>query len=329
MGEDEPEKIQFVAAEAAQGGVPEQRVILVGMNEISEGGVGMRGGGGREGRFELAQGESDLEEDIDTWVAGEGDHAADEFGGRVGIEEGFGEADGSGGDFWVRGIQGSEKSFFVEPSETFECPEGVQLRERMSGRGGELFEIGHDGKIGAFDEESLSGVTPPAVGVRQGLDELEGWGGCQAGLMRRGWVCGRGCGDGFVGDAIDTAEVQRFVEATVEVLLAEVRGQVIPVFDCAAVHIDDVEGAIGTVEQVDGAESFVSGCEELGLGVRIDGLEQAVGFDQKVAPDQVCGWLAEEDISVEFRWELMAAIDERGAGGGESGEGAVGPEGAG
>lgn len=132
-----------------------------------------------------------------------------------------------------------------------------------------------------------------------------------------------------MGDAIDSAEVQRFIEAAVEVLLAEIRGQVISVFDCTAVHIDDVKGAIGAIEQVDRAESFVGGCEELGLGVRINGVEQAVGFDQDVAPDKVCGWFAQKDISVELRGELMAAIDERAAGGGERGEGAIGPEGAG
>lgn len=122
-----------MVGEAAQGGVTEQRLILVRMDEGSEGGVGMQGGGRREGRLEFAQSEGDLEEDIDAWVAGEGDDATEEFAASVGIEERFGEADGGGGGFWMRGIQGGEESFFVELSEAFECPEGVQLGEGMSG----------------------------------------------------------------------------------------------------------------------------------------------------------------------------------------------------
>ena len=66
-----------------------------------------------------------------------------------------------------------------------------------------------------------------------------------------------------VDDPIDASQTDRGVEVAGFDFVEEMAGHVEPVLDDAAVHVDDVEVAVGTVAEVNGAKSFVGGGEKL------------------------------------------------------------------
>ena len=95
---------------------------------------------------------------------------------------------------------------------------------------------------------------------------------------------------GVVDDPVDAAGAEVFFELAGEVLLLAVGGEVGAVLEEAVVHVHDVQGAIGGVVKVDGAEAFVGGGEELPGGVGVLGGEGGVGvFREDVALDEVGG----------------------------------------
>ena len=70
-------------------------------------------------------------------------------------------------------------------------------------------------------------------------------------------------------DAIDAAEAWFGLEIAVGDVFAEVASEVGLVLNDAVVEVDEVEGAVGAVEEVDGAESFIGRGEEFAFLERV------------------------------------------------------------
>ena len=133
-------------------------------------------------------------------------------------------------------------------TETLEGPErddaagaGVHFNVLAKGAG--------DGGVSAFDEEALSGFAAPGIGVSESGGEF---GGCGCEEIGRG---GRGV---VLGDqTVDTAHAEGFFESAFFDLVAKESGDEDAVLENAAIHIDNVEGAVGAVIEVDGTKAFV------------------------------------------------------------------------
>ena len=91
-------------------------------------------------------------------------------------EEWLGDTHGGGADKGGAVIECSNENFLGDLAHSFECPEGVKAIEFVAAGNDEVFEFGNDGfTVLAEDDELLSGVTPPAVGVLQVTEQLNGW----------------------------------------------------------------------------------------------------------------------------------------------------------
>ena len=91
-----------------------------------------------------------------------------------------------------------------------------------------------------------------------------------------------------------------------------------------AIHVDDVERAVGRIGQIHGPEALVGRGQELPLVVRLSRAQRASVVAQDDAADEIGGRLGDEDISVEIRRQPIAAVHERRADGRELGQRAVG-----
>jgi hypothetical protein len=102
------------------------------------------------------------------------------------------------------------------------------------------------------------------------------------------------------------------------------------VLDDPTVHVHDVERAVGPAGQVHRPEALVGGGEELALGLGVVGGERAARHaragDDHAPAHQVGGGLGHEGVAAELDREMIAAVDDRRARGGEALERAVGPQ---
>src|SRR5947209_3692713 len=87
--------------------------------------------------------------------------------------------------------------------------------------------------------------------------------------------------------------------------------------DHAAVHIDDVERSVGTELHVYRAEPLVGRGEEFFAFVSGLGSEGRAGGLHDLAVNQVAGWVASEDVPLEFGGQEIAPIDIDAAGSSE------------
>ncbi len=87
----------------------------------------------------------------------------------------------------------------------------------------------------------------------------------------------------LVHHAIDAAEPGRQLEIALFDLIAEIFGDVAPLLNDAAVHVDDIERAVRGVAQIDGAEPLVGGREEVGFRVRLTRLHRRAVVVQRAA----------------------------------------------
>ena len=112
--------------------------------------------------------------------------------------------------------------------------------------------------------------------------------------------------------------------AFAEDVVAQIDRQGQPVLDDPAIHVDDVERAVGRVGEKDRPETLVGRGEELAAFVRLARPQRRAVVGQDDAADEVGGRLGDEDVPVQIGRQPIAAIDERGADGREPRQRAVG-----
>ena len=217
----------------------------------------------------------------------------------------LGDADG-GGTHLGRGV--AQRRAARSPASSAPRPSSVASAcSRVRGSGALVTSARqrrrHRG-VAALDEQPLRGVAPPAVRVRQHRHQLRGR------LRRqRGPLGARGR---LVDHAVDAAEPGRLDQPAGADLVLQVLRLVLQVLDHAAVHVGDVERAVGGRQQVDRAEALVGRGEELALRMRVGRGEPAVGaFLHDVAAHQVARRLGDEDVAADVGRQPIAAIDGR------------------
>lgn len=94
-------------------------------------------------------------------------------------------------------------------------------------------------------------------------------------------------------------------------------GDPVGVFDDGAIHIDDVEGTVGAVGKIDGAEPFIASGEEFTLGRLGEGFEGDAGGVDLIAVDEISGGIAGERVACETLRQSGPLIIEDTTGGGE------------
>ena len=195
---------------------------------------------------------------------------------------------------------------FVQPTQ---CPEGARPRFGARGLGGDFFEEGNRRAIGAFDEAPLGVGAPPFVGRLQGRDGFVE----VVGSDRRSG--GGGARNGRIAeDAVNAAAVLAAFE--VEEAARFLR-HVARVVDLAAIHVGDVERAIGAFPEKDGPEPNVRGGEKLlAAGGRIGAERGAVGAEH-LALHEILRGLADEDVARVLGPQARAAEHEHAARRGE------------
>ena len=87
--------------------------------------------------------------------------------------------------------------------------------------------------------------------------------------------------------------------------------------DHGTVHVDDIQGTIGAVGEIDGAKPFIAGCQKLNfLTARSRREGCAIGL-QHIAVYHIAGRFAGETIAAKLLGQQIAAINRHAAGGGE------------
>ena len=199
-----------------------------------------------------------------------------------------------------------EHGFGGERAEAVEHAEGVVLREGI----GEGAQERDGGGVLAFVEEAGGGVAVPAVGVGEGGDEFGGGGGAErdaGAALPRGVVRH---------EAVEAAAGVAAIE--VEVLL-DLFGDAPRVLDDFAIHVADVEGAVGGVGEIhDAHPSIGAGGEFVALLVGGATADEtgAVGVDFFPVHELAAG-VAREGVVHELVAVGIAAKDGGAGGAGE------------
>ena len=92
-------------------------------------------------------------------------------------------------------------------------------------------------------------------------------------------------------------------QAAVLTLFAQITCDRSAVLDHAAIHVDNVKGAVWALGEIDGAETLVGGGHEFLLVVSVGGDDGAIRFTKDVASDQVAGGFSDEGVAIEIRQE--------------------------
>ena len=90
--------------------------------------------------------------------------------------------------------------------------------------------------------------------------------------------------------------------------------------------VGDVEGAVGTGGELDGAKSFIGGDEEIDIGVGAGGGEGGTFGGKDLSGKEIGGGFADEGVAAKFLGELMASVNVGAAGGGDGGHFAGGTD---
>ena len=124
--------------------------------------------------------------------------------------------------------------------------------------------------------------------------------------------------------AVDPAQPVRLLQLAVDDVIAQIFGDVGALLDDAAVHVDDVERAVGRVGEPHRPEALVRGGEELPFLVGLPCPQSpSVILDHDPA-DQVGGRIDDEHVAVQLRGQTVAAVDLRPADRREAVERAIG-----
>ena len=152
---------------------------------------------------------------------------------------------------------------------------------------------GDDGLVAAQDEQLLRRVAPPAVGMVEVGDEL------RRRLVEH--VRLRAGLEVLVDQPPDAAAADVLVHAVLLDDLAQVAALAdpVPFLDDAAVHVDDVEAAVGAGGHVDRAEVGVGGADEFRLVVGVAEVGHALVVLDLGAADEPADRFAEQQVAAQ------------------------------
>ena len=154
------------------------------------------------------------------------------------------------------------------------------------------------------DEKLLRGVAPPAVRMAQMSDELG------RRFVQHPWLS-RVAWHAVVAQAPDAAVADDLLELQFLDAPANVRAGLIPLklFDDAAVHVGDVDGAVRRRRDIDRAEERVGGLDELGQRIDVAELRHAFDVDRTQAANDSAGGFAVEVVADDIFRKPIAAED--------------------
>ena len=123
---------------------------------------------------------------------------------------------------------------------------------------------------------------------------------------------------------VDAPEPGRTLEPVLHDVTTEVLRHIRALLDDAAVHVHDIERAVGGIREVHRPEALVRGRDEFPSLVRLPRLHRLGVHGQDDAAHDVGGRIRDEGVPVHFRRKTIAAIDDGRADGRELREGTVG-----
>jgi hypothetical protein len=136
-----------------------------------------------------------------------------------------------------------------------------------------------------LEQQSGGGVAVPGIGVFEEFDEFGGGALGESGsraTIEVGWS-----------DAVDASAVAASFQVQHSF---EVIGHGPWVFDGFAVHVEEVEGAVGSMYEVYRSEPVVGGGEEFAVLVDATGAEGGAGGGELLAVNEIGGDIGEEDL---------------------------------
>ena len=170
------------------------------------------------------------------------------------------------------------------------------------------------GSIARLDEQALGGVAHPTGRMAEQLDARQ----------RRGGHLDRGDLGGLLRhDAPDTAAVHGLLQLAVLDVRDEVVRQEALVLDDPAVHIDDVDRAIGAVDDLDRTEAFVGRSQELLARDGGGALDDPILLREHDALHEVGRGLGNEGVAMVGGAEEVATVHDGAAGRGRLGQRAI------
>ena len=170
------------------------------------------------------------------------------------VESVFGEHDRVFSDPWRFIGEADAEDGVLECSESVENPQRVGSGECQFRVPGGFDECGDCLSVGSFDEQPLSGHSCPAVVRFERFDQFTAGGRGELDWLRPFPVGGH--------QAVDPAAVVAAFEAKI---FLDVLGDRVGMFDGFAVHVEHIERAVGSVDEVDGSEPVVRGGNEFDL----------------------------------------------------------------
>ena len=199
--------------------------------------------------------------------------------------------------------------------EPLDGPQCVEPRIQVVGAACDLRERRNDRRVLLEDEQLLRGVTPPSIRVAEVRDQLR----CRLVQHPRPRAIAV---DAVVCQAPDAAVAHDLVELILLDLFPQVGAGLGPFafLDDAAVHVRDVERAVGRNRLVDGAEQRVGGANELGSGIDVAQLRQSFGDDRAQPPHDARDHFAVQIIAEQLLGQTIAAEDGAAGAGRRAGE---------
>ena len=240
-------------------------------------------------------------------------------GQQVRHEVGRRETHARGADLRVGVLERRAQGLGVERVQAFQGPEGMEPGKGVGRTGGlQGLPQGRDrGSVARLDEQALGGVADPAGRMTEQVDARQ----------RRGGHLDRGDLRGLLRhDAPDAAAVDGLLQLAVLDVRDEVVRQEALVLDDPAVHIDDVDRAVGAVDDLDRPETLVGRSQELLPGDGGGAFDDPILLREHDALHDVGGGLRDERIAAVGRTEEVAPVDDGAAGRGRLGQRAVGAQ---
>ena len=154
-----------------------------------------------------------------------------------------------------------------------------------------------------IDNQPLRGVTPPSVGVRQKLNQflrtMPGHPG-----TRSTWVP-------LVFDPINPPSLGIRFKVSAFDVLAKIPGQVVFVLNDPVIHVDEIDRAIGSREEIDRTKTLIGRSEKLPLPHQVFPISQTIIPAHVNEANQIGGRFAKQPHLTKLSWKLISPIRNR------------------
>src|SRR5690349_11474011 len=98
--------------------------------------------------------------------------------------------------------------------------------------------------------------------------------------------------------AVNATKPRRLLELVSGDVIAKIFSDISALLDDAAIHVDDVERAVGRVRDPDGTEAFIGRGDEFSALVRFPHTQTRAGVFNDAPADEVGGGFRDEDVPV-------------------------------